>query len=116
SGYILPKLKPLSADEERNLARIIQAGNNALDRIAERLKPVIEATLSSVDTSPLDTRTLLAPALVGVRQAAEGHAASGKVDGEFITSAAPMIQRAVAEYIDRSDKHRWACGGDGAGW
>jgi RNA polymerase sigma factor (sigma-70 family) len=116
NGYELPTRDPLSAEEERQIARAIQSGNAALTRLVELLVPLVEATLASTDTSPLDRRALFDPALAGVRRAVERHALSGASDGEFVGCAATMIQQAVAEYIDGSDRRRWDCGGDGARW
>lgn len=116
SGYVLPTSRPLSAQEERELARTIQAGNAALSRLVELLAPSLEAALASADTSPLDRRDLLGHALVGIRRAVERHALSGVSDGEFVGCAATMIQQAVADYIDGSDRRRWDCGGDGGQW
>src|SRR4051812_26508778 len=107
SGYVLPTGRPLSAQEERELTRTIQAGNAALSRLVELLAPSLEAALASADTSPLDRRDLLGHALVGARRAVERHALSGASDGEFVGCAATMIQQAVADYIDGSDRRRW---------
>jgi RNA polymerase sigma factor (sigma-70 family) len=115
-GYVLPTGKPLSAQEEHELARTIQTGNTALSQLVELLAPSLEAALASVDTSPFDHRDLLGHALAGARRAVERHALSGAADGEFVGRAATMIQQAVAEYIDGSDRRRWDCGGDGGQW
>src|SRR5437016_4227976 len=84
SGYQLPTGGPLSADEEREIARTIQDGNAALARLVEQLLPALETALESTDTSPLNRQALLGPALAGARQAVERHALSGGSDGEFV--------------------------------
>src|SRR6266545_4583923 len=76
NGYMLPTGPPLSAQEERDRARTIQAGNAALSRLVELLAPSLEAALESADTSPLDRRDLLGHALTGARRAVERHALS----------------------------------------
>jgi RNA polymerase sigma factor (sigma-70 family) len=115
-GYHLPKGAPLSADEERTIAWTIQNGNAALARLVELVVPALEGALESADVAPFDRRALLGPALAGARQAVERHALSRASAGEFVSCAATMIQQAVAEYIDGSDRRRWDCGGDGIRW
>jgi RNA polymerase sigma factor (sigma-70 family) len=116
NGYEVPTRGRLSEDEERVCARTIQAGNAALLRLVDFLAPSLQAAIQSADTSPLDYRTLLEVALAGARRAVERHALSRSSDGEFVGCAATMIQEAVAEYIDGSDRRRWDCGGDGKRW
>lgn len=115
-GYNLPTRDALSADEEHAIARTIQTGNAALAGLIDLLVPGLEAALESTDISPLDRQVLLAPAMAGARQAVERYALSRASDGDFVGSAATMIQQAVAEYIDGSDRRRWECGGDGTQW
>src|SRR5262249_15631663 len=47
-GYDLPIGGPLSADEEQEIGRTIQAGNAALARLVELLAPALEAALLGV--------------------------------------------------------------------
>jgi RNA polymerase sigma-32 factor len=76
----------------------------------------LQAAIQSADISPFDQRRLLEIVLAGARRAVERHAVSKASDGDFVGCAMNMIQEAVAEYIDGSDRRRWNCGGDGTSW